>query len=576
MIGIVDCDIQAANPSMPLYPMRAFVNSPSSLRIRNVPKKIGTWNITSVQLVAAYPDNSIKTADCKLIGCVWVGTIAGSTISGTSENGYTVYASGIDENGNEVSNYVLGKGLVEILEADGTITPGQDTAYVHLLDEEPENPKEGDLYPVTDGYALWADGKANLLKGMTETEAGQMDSMQIQINDEHAAIIQIGGLIPPQASTSNQLADKAFVNSSVQTATANFRGNWATWNIVPTNPDLYPVDYAGNTTPTVNDYLVVQDASGYVGFDVLEGTWRFKYSGTWTTDGKNGWLPEYQVNETPMTAAQLAAINSNITAAKVAQYDNALEKQRYALVDKTPPPHTLSSTVTLDDRAINTINVMLDWMTTGWEMDPVEAFAPTGSLSLPVWNATTEKWESTGLNGYVLIWDDGGGGEETDYVEYFEYGNTTVSLTFGKAASALSTGDTITASCQIKGEQVNTTFTVKTNTVSGDDCQLLLNPTSVTLSNGIFVALEQTSALVIGASETSASQTMRWKVDYWGEMLYDEGQNVTALEFPSAVSGKARDFLVRFVSTSPYDNITIPSFPANLQYFGSSDEMPTI
>ena len=57
--------------------------------------------------------------------------------------------------------------------------------------------------------------------------------------------------------------------------------------------DLYPPDYTGSKVPTVNDYLVIQDASGYDGQQTLEGTWRFKYSGTWATDGKNGWLPEY-------------------------------------------------------------------------------------------------------------------------------------------------------------------------------------------------------------------------------------------------------------------------------------------
>lgn len=121
----------------------------------------------------------------------------------------------------------------------------------------------------------------------------------------------------------NELADKAFVNSSVQTATANFRGNWATWALVPSTSADYPADYAGSKVPTVNDYLVVQDASGLSA--ELSGTWRFKYSGAWATDGKNGWRAEYQVNETPMTAAQLAAINSNVTAAKIAFYDSSLD-----------------------------------------------------------------------------------------------------------------------------------------------------------------------------------------------------------------------------------------------------------
>ena len=127
-------------------------------------------------------------------------------------------------------------------------------------------------------------------------------------------------LIPPQASSSNELADKAFVNSSVQTATANFRGNWSDWAGVPTDATQYTVDYSGEKTPSTNDYMVVVDASGYVG-QTLDGTWRFKYGGTWATDGKAGWHPEYQVNETPLTAAQLAALNSDITAAKVSAYD---------------------------------------------------------------------------------------------------------------------------------------------------------------------------------------------------------------------------------------------------------------
>lgn len=60
MISVVDVAIQAANPSMPLFPWRAFINSPSSLRIRNVPRRVGKWNIDKVYVTAAYPDNSIK------------------------------------------------------------------------------------------------------------------------------------------------------------------------------------------------------------------------------------------------------------------------------------------------------------------------------------------------------------------------------------------------------------------------------------------------------------------------------------------------------------------------------------
>lgn len=163
MIGVVDVECQAVNPNMPLYPMRAFVGSPSSIRVRNVPKRIGKWAIESVQFVAAYPDSSIKTSQCVLTGGVWVGTIEGTSTSGTSTNGYTIFASGTDENGEPVTGYVLGKGDIEILEADGTLAPNPTRYYVKLLSAEAETPREGDMYPTADGYVIWQNGQANQL-----------------------------------------------------------------------------------------------------------------------------------------------------------------------------------------------------------------------------------------------------------------------------------------------------------------------------------------------------------------------------------------------------------------------------
>lgn len=123
MIGVVDVELQAKSPCMPLFPMRAYVSSPSSIRVRNVPKRIGKWNIENVYFTVAYPDGSIKSTTCVLTGGIWTGTIEGTSTSGTSQNGYTIFADGTDENGNPVTGYILGKGDVIILEADGTINP---------------------------------------------------------------------------------------------------------------------------------------------------------------------------------------------------------------------------------------------------------------------------------------------------------------------------------------------------------------------------------------------------------------------------------------------------------------------
>ena len=168
------------------------------------------------------------------------------------------------------------------------------------------------------------------------------DLLASDISNASSRITSIEDKIPSQASSSNQLADKSFVNSSIQTNTANFRGNWNTWSDVPSDDvNLYPQDYAGNRIPTVNDYLVVKNASDYTA-NTLSGTWRFKYGGVWETDGKNGWIPEYQVNEEPLTSEQVYAINSGITSDKVSSYDAHL-------IDTSNPHSVTKSQVGLGD-----------------------------------------------------------------------------------------------------------------------------------------------------------------------------------------------------------------------------------
>lgn len=112
-----------------------------------------------------------------------------------------------------------------------------------------------------------------------------------------AAIDIINGKIPAQATTSNQLADKDFVNSSISTATADFKG---TYNSLQ---ELEQV------TANANDYafVIATDAAGntiYKRYKWIDGT---------------GWVWEYDLNNSSFTAAQWAAIQSGITAALVAK-----------------------------------------------------------------------------------------------------------------------------------------------------------------------------------------------------------------------------------------------------------------
>lgn len=106
----------------------------------------------------------------------------------------------------------------------------------------------------------------------------------------------INAKIPAQASATNKLADKEFVNSSISTATATFRGTFAS------------LDELKAAEADKNDYAfyVHPDAAGNTVYD--------KY----TYDGAE-WRFEYALNNSSFTAAQWAAINSGATAAEVAK-----------------------------------------------------------------------------------------------------------------------------------------------------------------------------------------------------------------------------------------------------------------
>ena len=117
-----------------------------------------------------------------------------------------------------------------------------------------------------------------------------------------AAVNTIQALIPATASADNQLADKAFVNSSIATATAEFKGSFTS------------LDELKATSGNLNDYAFYLHTDS-VGNKVVD---RYK----WTTAG---WLYEYTLNNSSFTAEQWAALNSAITATLVQSYNSHLK-----------------------------------------------------------------------------------------------------------------------------------------------------------------------------------------------------------------------------------------------------------
>lgn len=120
-------------------------------------------------------------------------------------------------------------------------------------------------------------------------------------NGINAKISAIEGKIPPAASTTNQLADKQFVNDSISTSTARFM------KTVTASADTEAAAQTALRTITgmdANDYAFVQctDSAGNTKYK------RYKYN-------DSAWVYEYTLNNSSFTAAQWNTINSGVTSA---------------------------------------------------------------------------------------------------------------------------------------------------------------------------------------------------------------------------------------------------------------------
>lgn len=180
------------------------------------------------------------------------------------------------------------------------------------------------------------DGKIGANTQAISTEKTRAEGAEQALQ---TAIDIINGKIPAQATAQNQLADKNFVNSSISTATADFKG---TYNSLQ---ELEQV------TANANDYafVIATDAEGNTVYK------RYKW-----VDG-NGWTWEYDLNNSSFTAAQWAAIQSGITAALVTKLSdlptNAELNQRISTAITTAL--TSYYTKTEIDTALQAINTAI-------------------------------------------------------------------------------------------------------------------------------------------------------------------------------------------------------------------------
>ena len=112
---------------------------------------------------------------------------------------------------------------------------------------------------------------------------------------------------------------KDFINSSVATATATYRGSYNEKTDLGLNPSATRAQVATKLGQEIsgaddNDYCFVEIPTSASTPTQIERTERYKYDGT-------SWSYEYTLNNSGYTAVQWAAINSGITSGKVSSYD---------------------------------------------------------------------------------------------------------------------------------------------------------------------------------------------------------------------------------------------------------------
>ena len=144
------------------------------------------------------------------------------------------------------------------------------------------------------------------------------DELYLLPEDEEKSIQQqvdeIEAKIPNAATSENQLADKAFVNSSINNYSAFYLTKNANGDAFETHGEMLLTGKFYNAgverIPTKNDYLVVlQDETKTTALGVNPTT-RYVYQGEWPT---GQFEFQYIVNNTALTQAQVDAINSGIT-----------------------------------------------------------------------------------------------------------------------------------------------------------------------------------------------------------------------------------------------------------------------
>lgn len=303
-----------------------------------------TANVTAGRFYFNTTDNTLYVYN----GTTWLNALAQGTTY-TDGTGITISGNQISVDFTEVATAAQGAkadtalqsgdDISELNNDAGYITNSALSGYVPTSRKINGKALTADItLSASDVSALPSSTTINDLTTAAQQNALNSGATETKINriaTNATEILTINSKIPSQASSSNQLADKDFVNSSIATSTATFRGTF------DSAAELEA--YSGEKDD--NDYAFVTgtDSDGNTYYD------RYKYNGT-------AWVFEYRLNNSSFTSTQWAAINSGATSTNIGQIatnTTAIANLQATAITATSANTLTNKTIDADDNTIS-------------------------------------------------------------------------------------------------------------------------------------------------------------------------------------------------------------------------------
>ena len=368
--------------------------------------------------------------------------------------------------------------------------------------------------------------------------------LQSQITTNAGDIDTIEGKIPSAASSSNQLADKNFVNSSISTNTANFIG---TFNSVA---DLEA--YFGTLTNNDYAFVIVTDSLGNTAYD------RYKYT-TATTPAS--WQFEYELNNSSFTSDQWAAINSGATTTNIGQIatnTNAISGLSTSKQDKIDSSHKLDSDLVDDTNQTNKFVTSTD--ITNWnakqdaisDLSTIREGAALGATSVQsiIQGETNGTLNVDGTDVAVKGLGSAAYTPSTDYATAAQGALADTAVQPSDLATVATTGDY--DDLTNKPTIGNAVLTIQKNEVDIDS--FTANATSNKTIN--ITVPTQASDINAVSANTAITGSTKCKITYDSKGLVTGGSDLSADDIPNLSLTKITDVTVSATELNYTDGVT--------------------